>query len=153
MTPSARSFEPTTRRKPAAQDSTEPSAGLGQNIGGAQYWFIYLRHSSEGQIDPEIVRRAGARAIHAGLGALKRTKNGQCARAGAVSMGPSALDQESGAFQTCVRSGQISRGRPSVPRQRQCRQNTGSTARRTRLRGGWDCPRSLAAAAGRDLLG
>ena len=54
--------------------------------------------------------RLRARAIHAGLGALKRTKNGHSARADAVSMGPSALDQENGAVQTCVRSDQISRG-------------------------------------------
>ena len=97
--------------------------------------------------------RRRARAIHAGLGALKRTKNGHSARADAVSMGPSALDQENGAVQTCVRSGQISRGRLSVPPQWQCHRNTGSRVHRTRLRGGWDCPRSLSAAACRGLLG
>ena len=102
----------------------------------------------------EALRRAAdRRAIHAGLGALKRTENGHSARADAVSMGPSALYRENGAVQTCVRSGQISRGRLSVPRQWQCHQNTGSRVHRTRLRGGWDCPRSLAAAACRGLLG
>ena len=102
----------------------------------------------------EALRRAAdRRAIHAGLGALKRTKNGHSARAGAVRMGPCALDQETGTIQTCVRSGQISRRRLSVPRQWQCHQNTGSRVHRARLRGGWDCLRSLAAAVCRDLLG
>ena len=102
----------------------------------------------------EALRRAAdRRAIHAGLGALKRTENGHSARADAVSMGPSALDQENGAAQTCVRSGQINRIQLSVPRQWQCHQNTGSPGHRTPLRGGWDCPRSLTAAACRSLLG
>ena len=96
--------------------------------------------------------RRRARAIHAGLGALKRTKNGHSARADAVSMGPSALDQESGIVQTCVQSGQISRGRICVPRQWQCHQNTGSRVHRTPLSGGWDCLRSLGVAACRGLL-
>ena len=96
---------------------------------------------------------APPRAIHAGLGALKRTKNGHSSRADGVSIGPSALDRENGAVQTCVRSGQISRGRLSVPRQWQCHQNTGSRVHRTPLRGGWDCPRSLVLPVCRGLLG
>jgi len=67
-------------------------------------------------------------------------------------MGLSALDQENGTVQTCVRSGQIGRGRLPVPRQRQCHQNTGSAVHRTGLRCGWHCPRSLVAAACRGLL-
>ena len=44
--------------------------------------------------------------------------------------------------------------RVSVPRQWQCRgENTGSPVHQTPVCGGWDCPRSLAVAAWRDLLG
>ena len=68
-------------------------------------------------------------------------------------MGRNALDRESRDAQTCVRSGQISRGRLSVPRQWQCHQNTGSRVRPTPLRGGWDCPRSLVLRVCRGLLG
>ena len=61
-------------------------------------------------------------------------------------MGPSALDREIGAPQSCVRGRQISRGRRCVPRQWQCRETAVRHVRRTPLGGGWNCPRSLAVA-------
>jgi hypothetical protein len=42
------------------------------------------------------------------------------------SIGPNALFREDRDAQTCMQSVQISRGRLTVPRQWQCRQNTGS---------------------------
>jgi hypothetical protein len=68
-------------------------------------------------------------------------------------MVPNALDRENWDAYTCVRRGQISRGHLSVPWLWQCHQNTGSCVHRTPLRGGWDCPRSLAVVACRVLLG
>ena len=59
-------------------------------------------------------------------GRAERTKNGNSARANARSIGPSALDREDKDAQTSSRSGKISRGRLSVPRQWQYRQRTGS---------------------------
>jgi hypothetical protein len=57
------------------------------------------------------------------VGRAERTKNGQSSRADGGSTGPNALDRENWDAQTCMRSGQISRGRLSVPRLWQCHQN------------------------------
>ncbi len=95
--------------------------------------------------------RGGRRRQRAGR--AERTKNGQSSRADGVSMGPSALDRKNGAVQSSVRSCHISRGRRRVPRQWQCRQNSGSPVHRTPLCGGWDCPRSPVSPTCRGLLG
>jgi hypothetical protein len=103
--------------------------------------------------DLEMVQRFSRTSFWLGLGVLKRTKNGQSARADGGSMGPSALDRKSGDAQTRVRSGQISRGRLRVPRQWQCHRNTVRRVHRTPLGGGWDRPFSLSVAGCRGLLG
>lgn len=59
---------------------------------------------------------------------FKRMKNGHCARADVVGMGPSGLDGKNGTAQSSVRSGWISRSLCREPRRRHPHPNEGREA-------------------------
>ena len=141
-----------------AGQTTEPSAGRKPATPAKRQDMNASNHCRQigcDQRPAEATVAAGGAAERSGNArrASARTKNGQSSRADGGSMGPNALDRENRDAYTCVRSGQSSPGRRCVPRQWQCGQNAGSPMHRTPLRRGWDCPRSLAAAACRGLLG
>ena len=78
----------------------------------------------------------------AGWTRLKRRKNGQSSRADVRSIGPSALDREIGAVQSCALSHWISHGLRGVPQVWQCHENTSSRTHRPLSMVAQDRPRS-----------